>query len=107
MAIPGRGLPKTSLPNPNSGIDAVSLPNHLQLLVYNPLATGKNWWEGRSVLKLAASYDGLQWSDIYTFEDKKSGEYSYPAIIYDEAGNIDITYTDNRTKIRFVKLRLD
>jgi len=76
-------------------------------LVYNPLAAGKNWWEGRTVLKLAASYDGIHWNDIYTFEDKAKGEYSYPAIIYDKEGNVDITYTDNRTRITYIKLRVD
>ncbi len=44
-------LTKTDLPNPNSGTDAVSLQNGLQMLVYNPLAAGKEWWEGRSKLK--------------------------------------------------------
>lgn len=98
---------KTNLPNPNSGIDAVSLTNHLQLLVYNPLPAGKNWWEGRSVLKLAASKDGLNWTDIYTLEENKTGEYSYPAIIQDNVGNIHITYTDNRKRIKYIKLRLE
>jgi alpha-L-fucosidase len=98
---------KTGLPNPNSGIDAVSLPNGVQLLVYNPLPAGKDWWLGRSVLKLASSTDGINWKDIYTFEDEKTGEYSYPAIIADKEGNVYITYTANRTKIKFLKLRLN
>jgi alpha-L-fucosidase len=98
---------KINLPNPNSGIDAVSLVNHLQLLVYNPLPAGKNWWEGRSVLKLGMSKDGLNWTDIYTLEDNKTGEYSYPAIIQDDAGNIHITYTDNRKRIKYIKLKLE
>jgi alpha-L-fucosidase len=97
----------TNLPNPNSGIDAVSKPDRaLQLLVYNPLTTGKEWWEGRSVLKLAASKDGVQWTDLYTLEEHQKGEYSYPAIIYDDQGNIHITYTADRSKIRYVKLKL-
>jgi len=97
----------TNLPNPNSGIDAVSKPDRsLQLLVYNPLAAGKEWWEGRSVLKLAASTDGVQWTDLYTLEGHQKGEYSYPAIIYDNENNIHISYTADRSRIRYVKLKL-
>ena len=98
-------LTKTNLPNPNSGIDAASSLDHSeQLLVYNPLAAGKDWWEGRSILKLATSTNGIQWKDIYTLEEHPSGEYSYPAIICDDSGNIHITYTDNRRKIKYVRL---
>jgi predicted neuraminidase len=97
---------KTALPNPNSGIDAVSVNEHLQLLAYNPLAAGKDWWEGRSVLKLAASTDGETWQDVYTFENEKTGEFSYPAVIADKDGNIYITYTYNRSKIKFVHLKI-
>jgi len=98
-------LTATSLPNPNSGIDAVT-SGHLQLLVYNPLSAGKNWWEGRSVLKLAASTDGMHWHDIYTFEDHDKGEFSYPAIIKDANGFINVTYTYNRSRIKYFKLSI-
>ncbi|GGH06968.1 sialidase family protein [Mucilaginibacter phyllosphaerae] len=94
----------TSIPNPNSGIDAVTTAGGLQLLVYNPLTSGKNWWEGRSVLKLACSRDGITWKDLLTFEDQKTGEFSYPAIIYDKAGFVYATWTDNRKKIAYIKL---
>ncbi len=100
-------LAATSLPNPNSGIDAVTIPGHLQLLVYNPLYAGKEWWEGRSVLKLAFSADGKSWEDLYTFEEEDKGEFSYPAIIADNSDNIYVTYTYNRSAIRFVRLRME
>lgn len=93
-----------ALPNPNSGIDAVSLQDGRQLLVYNPLTAGKEWWEGRSVLKLAVSADGHNWKEICTLEDHTSGEYSYPAIIQDREGAIHITYTNQRKKIQYVRL---
>lgn len=96
----------TGLPNPNSGIDAASLPNGTQLLVYNPLKAGANWWEGRSVLKVAASTDGITWKDVYTLEDHPEGEYSYPAIIVDAKNNIHIVYTAKRAVIRHVVLRM-
>ncbi|MBL4678520.1 MAG: exo-alpha-sialidase [Mucilaginibacter sp.] len=95
----------TELPNPNSGSDAVSV-GAVQLLIYNPLNAGKNWWDGRSVLKLAASTDGEHWKDVFTFENEQKGEFSYPAIIADKKGNIYITYTYNRVKIKFWQLRL-
>jgi len=97
-------LTATTLPNPNSGIDGATTANHLQLLVYNPLPAGKDWWEGRSKLRLAASADGIHWHDVFTFEDHQKGEYSYPAIICDSEGYVDVTYTDNRTNIRFYRL---
>lgn len=100
-------LKATSLPNPNSGSDAVSLKDGRQLLIYNPLSAGKNWWEGRSVLKLAISTDGKTWKDIYTFENHQSGEYSYPAIIQAADGSVYASYTSLRKKIKFFKLRLD
>ncbi|QXV65489.1 exo-alpha-sialidase [Mucilaginibacter sp. 21P] len=94
----------TALPNPNSGSDAVTVKGY-QLLVYNPLTAGKNWWEGRSVLKLAVSKDGEHWKDLYTFEQHDKGEYSYPAIIADKTGNVYVTYTHDRSRIKFVQLR--
>ncbi len=99
-------LQPTQLPNPNSGSDAVSLPNGYQLLVYNPLLAGKNWWEGRSVLRLAASGDGATWTDLFTFENQTSGEYSYPAIVADPDGYIWVTYTWQRKHIKWFKLKL-
>ncbi|HEK20756.1 MULTISPECIES: sialidase family protein [unclassified Mucilaginibacter] len=94
----------TQLPNPNSGSDAVTV-NGYQLLVYNPLTAGKNWWEGRSVLKLAVTKDGEHWKDLYTFEQHDKGEYSYPAIIADTVGNVYVTYTHDRSRIKFVQLK--
>lgn len=96
----------TQLPNPNSGSDAVTLKDGRQLLIYNPLRAGKNWWEGRSVLKLAISKDGKTWKDIYTLENHDTGEYSYPAIIQDQQGNVHLSYTALRTKIKYVMLKI-
>jgi len=94
------------LPNPNSGIDAVSLGNGWQLLVYNPMPSGKNWWAGRSVLKLALSKNGYDWKDIATLENHTSGEYSYPAVIQDSRNVIRIAYTDERKNIKFADLEV-
>ncbi|WP_421943447.1 sialidase family protein [Pedobacter sp.] len=100
-------LKPTTLPNPNSGSDAVTLKDGRQLLIYNPLEAGKNWWEGRSVLKLAISNDVKNWKNIYTLEEHLKGEYSYPAIIQTKDGAVHLSYTSLRKKIKYVKLRLD
>ncbi|HTM99585.1 MAG TPA: sialidase family protein [Pedobacter sp.] len=98
-------LEALKLPNPNAGTDAVSLRNGNQLLVYNPLNSGKNWWEGRSVLKIAYSKDGKNWKDIYTLEQHEVGEYSYPAIIEAKDGTLHVSYTSERKKIKYVHLK--
>jgi alpha-L-fucosidase len=96
----------TSVPNPNSGIDAVTLSNGKFLLVYNPLLKGEDWYVGRNVLKVAISKDAINWKDIYTLEDEPEGEFSYPAIIQAQNENIHITYTANRLNIKHIVLAL-
>ncbi len=99
-------LKKTSLPNPNSGIDAVALSNGSFILVYNPLLHGTNWFNGRNVLNIAISNDGINWKDIYRLENKKKGEFSYPAVIQASDKSIHITYTYDRKTIKYVVLKL-
>jgi len=96
-------ISKTSLPNPNSGTDALTLTNGTHLLVYNPLINGK---DDRSKLNIAYSEDGNTWEDVYVLEDQTKGEYSYPAIIQDEDDNIHITYTYQRKNIKHLTLAI-
>lgn len=100
-------LKKLSLPNPNAGSDAVTLRNGMQMLIYNPQPAGKEWWEGRAVLKVAMSADGKLWKDVYTLEQQPKGEFSYPAVIQDAWGKVHITYTYDRKNIRYVCLSVD
>jgi predicted neuraminidase len=100
-------LSKTSLPNPNAGSDAVTLKNGWQLLVYNPMPAGKEWWNGRNKLEVALSKDGHNWETLTVLENEPDGEYSYPAVIQDERGLIHITYTYNRKNIRYVTMILE
>jgi alpha-L-fucosidase len=97
---------KSELPNPNSGIDAVALDNGLLLMVYNPLASGEDWSDGRNKLYLAKSRDAKHWEVILKLEDKENGEFSYPAIIQGKSGGIHITYTYNREKIKHIALKI-
>lgn len=68
----------TNLPNPNSGIDAKTLKDDSFILISNPLIAGKEWSNDRNILKVAHSKDGINWTDIYAFENKTECEFSYP-----------------------------
>ncbi|MDB5278312.1 MAG: sialidase [Ferruginibacter sp.] len=94
----------TQLPNPNSGIDAVTLKGGVQMLVYNPATKGKEWSNGRQKLHVAISKDGLNWKDIIVLENGTSEEFSYPAIIETTDGKVHITYTYDRKNIKHVVL---
>lgn len=98
------------IPNPNSGIDAVTLQDGRVLLVYNPLSDN-----GRYVLAVALSTDeGKKFEPVVILENyngtkevpeecldpdsngrktTKRPEYSYPAIIQASDGMVHITYT--------------
>jgi len=98
-------LSKTTLPNPNSGIDAVTLKDGRQLIVYNPDVPDKERYNDRSKLRVAMSIDGENWNDIMDLENGTSEEYSYPAIIQTSDGLIHITYTYERRNIKHVVIR--
>ncbi len=87
----------TQLPNNNSGIDAVTLADGRQLLVYNPIEKGRNR------LAVAISEDGRKWETAAMLEDDPfNGEYSYPAVIQSKNGMVHITYTWKRELIKHV-----
>jgi predicted neuraminidase len=90
-------MKSTELPNPSSGIDAVSLSDGRALLVYNHTE------RDRSPLNVAASSDGKQWKAALVLEDQP-GEYSYPAVIQTRDGLVHITYTWKRQRIKHVAL---
>jgi predicted neuraminidase len=97
-------LEKTSLPNPNSGTDAVTLKNGLQVLIYNHSSKPEGKWSGkRTPLNVAISKDGINWKSIFTLEDQP-GEYSYPSVIQGNDGLVYISYTWKRRKISYVVL---
>ena len=84
-----------ALPNPNSGIDAVTLRDGRQLIVYNHTD------RGRSPLNVALSLDGKAWQAALVLESEP-GEYSYPAVIQTSDGLVHITYTWQRQRIKHV-----
>jgi len=87
------------LPNPNSGIDAIMLKDGRVVLIYNHTTSG------RTPLNLAISTDGEHFRMFHTLEDQP-GEYSYPAIQQGKDGDLHITYTWNRKRIRYVRFPL-
>ena len=93
----------TSLPNPNSGTDAVTLRDGRQLLVYNHTAKAGDEPKDRNMLNLALSDDGVNWTPVMTLENEpiKAG-YSYPAIIQSSDGLVHITYTYARESVKYV-----
>ncbi len=92
-------LTASPLPNPNSGIDAVTLKDGRQLVVYNHLNKGRN------ILNVALSKDGIRWEAAVLLENDDQGtEYSYPAVIQSSDGLVHITYTWNRKQVKHVVL---
>lgn len=99
-------LEPTQVANPNAGIEALRLQSGKYLLVYNPLKSGKEWYNGRNQLSLAISDDAYHWTYVGDIENQDSGEFSYPSAIQTPDGYVHITYTYNRKAIRYVKLKM-
>lgn len=100
-------LQKSSLPNNNSGTDAVTLKDGRQLLVYNhvlPHDSLKNGKGPRTPLNVAVSKDGKEWYAAAILEDSPISQYSYPSVIQGKDGAVHVVYTWRRKKIMYAKL---
>ena len=82
-----------ALPNPDSGLDAVTLKDGRHVLVYNHTR------RGRTPLNVAISQDGKTWKPLAVLETQP-GEYSYPAVIQAADGKVHVTYTWKRQRIK-------
>jgi len=90
---------KTTLPNPNSGIDLTKLKNGTLALVYN--RDGKNWGARRPLAVAISNDNGKTWPTSVDIATGNEGdEFSYPAIISDK-DTIIVTYTWKRQRIAF------
>ena len=87
----------TRLPNPSSGLDAVTLRDGRHLLVYNHTTAG------RTPLNVSTSRDGRSWEAAAVLESGP-GEFSYPAVIQTSDGLVHVSYTWQRRRIKHVVL---
>jgi len=93
----------SSLPNNNSGTDAVTLMNGWQLLVYNHILPPAGETKGaRTPLNVAISKDGKTWYAALVLEDSPISQYSYPSVIQTNDGMVHIVYTWRRELIKHV-----
>ncbi|MCM4150376.1 sialidase [Arenibacter sp. N53] len=97
----------TALPNPDSGIDAITMKDGRHLVIYNPTTIES---EDRVPLSVGVSINGKTWERVLDLEpltaktDKKGEEYSYPTLIQTPDGMIHIVYTWNRKTVKHVVL---
>lgn len=82
-----------SLPNPNSGIDAVKIEGGI-LLAFN---NSPRW---RTPLSLAFSPDGGENWELLKDVEREEGEFSYPCLLQSKDGLIHLTYTYKRIGIK-------
>mmetsp|Transcript_32259 Transcript_32259/g.80799 ORF Transcript_32259/g.80799 Transcript_32259/m.80799 type:complete len:341 (+) Transcript_32259:3-1025(+) len=96
---------RTKLPNNNSGIDAARMPDGALLLAHNPVGGD---WGARWPLRLSMSVDNGETWPCHLDLDAEEGEFSYPAIIpwQGDAPGFRLTYTWNRTNIRFLSMSM-
>ena len=96
-------LTKTTLPNNNSGTDAVTMKDGRQVLVYNHVLPPGDLAKGpRTPLNVSISKDGKEWSAALILEDSPISQYSYPAVIQTADGMLHFIYTWRREKIKHV-----
>lgn len=92
-----------TLPNPNSGTDALTLQDRRHLIVYNHVPGEPGKWGGkRSPLNLAISIDGRSWHAAMVLENEPNKEFSYPAMIQTKDGLVHLTYTWKRERVKHV-----
>jgi len=84
----------TTIPNSNSGLDAVRLSDGRIALVCNPVLTGRT-----PLALLLSSDNGESWQQRIDLETEP-GEYSYPSIIQAADGRLHVVYTWRREAIR-------
>ena len=100
-------ITESSLPNNNSALDAVTLADGRQLLVYNHSTreAPKTGHKGRGILNVAVSDDGVNWKAALVLDYLPRGnglQFSYPAVIQSRDGLVHVSYTWHRKRIKHV-----
>jgi len=85
------------MPNNNSGIDLASLEDGRIILCCNPVSDN---WGKRSPISLFESLDDGKSFKFLTHLTTMQGEYSYPALRYED-GRLHISYTWNRKTVQY------
>lgn len=97
----------SSVPNNQSGTDAVTLKDGRHVLIYNNFETIVGTKKGpRTPLSIAVSDDGETFRHILTLEDSPINQYSYPAIIEGRDGKLHCVYTWRRERISYKEIDL-
>lgn len=90
----------TGIPNPNAAIALIRLADGSLLLACNPLESNRN-----QLALLSSRDEGRHWSAPYVIEQgTPDDEFSYPALLQDEAGTVHLAYTWKRQAIKHVML---
>ena len=87
----------TGMPNNNSGIDVAVLPDGRLILACNPVSEN---WGSRTPISLFESRDNGRTFTLLTHLTTMQGEYSYPALRFDD-GFLHVTYTWNRKTVQY------
>lgn len=95
---------KTDIPNNNSGLDCARASDGNIYLVCNPVE--ENWGERSPLVLMKSTDNGKTFSVIETLEERKGGEFSYPAIVADK-NTLHITYTYDRKNIVYCNFNID
>ncbi len=98
----------SGLPNNNSGIDLVRMPDGTLVLAYNPVNNLPNYYKGpRTPLVLDYSEDnGLTWKSLKVLEDGP-GDYAYPSIVCRNNHLLEVCYTQKREQICYWRISLE
>ena len=93
-------MQKSSLPNNNSGTDAVTLTDGRSLLLYNHvLPPGEEAKGPRTPLHVSVTKNGKTWYAAAILEDSPISQYSYPSVIQASDGLVHVVYTWRRQRI--------
>ena len=87
----------TDIPNNNSGIDTVRLPDKRIILACNPVSGN---WAARTPISLFVSCDDGKTFSLYSHLTTMQGKYAYPALQY-ENGRLHVSYTWNRRTLQY------
>lgn len=96
------------VPNPNAGISAARLADGTLILAANPHVESRS-----GLVLLRASDPSGPWETAFVVESEERGEeegdfqkleYSYPWLLIDKEGSVNLFYTWNRKEIRHLRL---